>query len=232
MEGGPVSNPVQVVVAIDGPSGSGKSSVSRELARRLKLGYLDTGAMYRAVTWWAMNNHVDWDEPEAVVDAARHAPVVISTDPDYQVVKVGDTDVTDAIRTPEVTARVSNVATVPAAREILVQRQRSIIADSGRRIVAEGRDITTVVAPDADVRILMVANEQARMNRRNAQLGGQHDVQALHAQVIERDAKDSTVVNFSTAADGVVTVDNSELSFEQTVQVVVDITVQAVPGVL
>ncbi|MDO5619456.1 MAG: (d)CMP kinase [Kocuria sp.] len=221
--------PTQVVVAIDGPSGSGKSSVSKEIARRLDLGYLDTGAMYRAVTWWAMTEGTDWEDGGAVVVAAQEAPVEISTDPDRQFVQVGATDVTAAIRTPEVTSHVSAVATVPAAREVLVARQRQIIADSGRRIVAEGRDITTVVAPDAEVRILLVANEQARMNRRGAQLGGSQDAESLRAQVVGRDAKDSTVVNFSTAADGVITLDNSELNLEQTVQAVLDLIFRAVP---
>lgn len=222
--------PVQVVVAIDGPSGSGKSSVSKQIARDLGLGYLDTGAMYRAVTWWAMQKAVDFTDPDAVVAAAAQAPVEISTDPDHQVVHVGGTDITEAIRTPEVTSNVSSVATVPPAREVLVQRQRQIIAESGRRIVAEGRDITTVVAPDAEVRILLVANEQARMNRRGAQLGGSQDADALRAQVVGRDAKDSTVVNFSTAADGVITLDNSDLDLEQTVQAVMDLIQHQVPG--
>lgn len=229
MEGGPVTDQVRVVVAIDGPSGSGKSSVSKEIARRLNLGYLDTGAMYRAVTWWAMHEGIDWNDTGAVVDAARNAPVEITTDPDTQRVRVGFMDVTDEIRTPEVTSHVSSVATVPAAREVLVQRQREIIEESGRGIVAEGRDITTVVAPDADVRILLVASEQARMNRRGAQLGGSQNAEALKAQVVGRDAKDSTVVNFSTAADGVLTLDNSELSLEQSVQAVMDLVLRAVP---
>ncbi|ROZ64061.1 (d)CMP kinase [Kocuria soli] len=229
MEGGPVTDPVQVVVAIDGPSGSGKSTVSKEIARRLDLGYLDTGAMYRAVAWWALDQGVDLSNPAAVVDAARNAPVEISTDPDRQTVRVGETDVTEAIRTPEVTSHVSSVATVPAAREVLVDRQRQVIEDSGRRIVAEGRDITTVVAPDAEVRILLVASEQARMNRRGAQLGGSQNADALRQQVVGRDAKDSTVVNFSTAADGVTTLDNSELNLEQSVQAVMDLVLRAVP---
>ncbi|MDO4254879.1 MAG: (d)CMP kinase [Kocuria sp.] len=223
-----MTDPVQVVVAIDGPSGSGKSSVSREVARRLTVGYLDTGAMYRAVTWWAMQTGVEWEDAQALTEAARTAPVEISTDPDHHRVYVGDTDVTEAIRTPDVTSKVSAVATVPAVREILVDKQRQIIKDAGRRIVAEGRDITTVVAPDAEVRILLVANEQARMSRRSAQLGGNHDAATLRAQVVGRDVQDSTVVNFSTAADGVITLDNSELTLEQTVQAVLDIVVRSV----
>lgn len=225
-----MTDQVQVVVAIDGPSGSGKSTVAKQIARRLGLGYLDTGAMYRAVAWWAMQQDVDWADTQAVVSAAKEAPVEISTDPDQQFIRVGDTDVTAAIRTPEVTSHVSSVATVPAAREVLVARQRGIIADSGRRMVAEGRDITTVVAPDAEVRILMVASEEARMQRRGAQLGGSQDAQALRAQVVGRDAKDSTVVNFSTAADGVITLDNSDLNLEQSVQAVMDLVLRAVPG--
>ncbi len=224
-----MTDQVQVLVAIDGPSGSGKSTVAKEIARRLDLGYLDTGAMYRAVAWWAMQQNVDWADTHAVVAAAQDAPVEISTDPDRQFVRVGDTNVTEAIRTPEVTSHVSSVATVPAAREVLVARQRGIIADSGRRMVAEGRDITTVVAPDAEVRILMVASEEARMQRRGAQLGGSQNAEALRAQVVGRDAKDSTVVNFSTAADGVITLDNSDLNLEQSVQAVMDLVLRAVP---
>ncbi len=223
------SGTAQAVVAIDGPSGSGKSTVSKELARRLDLGYLDTGAMYRAVAWWAVHQDIDLNDGEAVVEAARTAPISISTDPDQQQVSVDGVDVTSAIRSPEVTSTVSSVSTIPAAREILVQRQRGIIEDSGRRIVAEGRDITTVVAPDADVRVLLTASEEARLSRRGAQLGRSQSKEALAAQVTGRDAKDSKLVNFTDAADGVTHLDSSELSLEQTVTAVLDLVLRAVP---
>lgn len=219
----------QAVVAIDGPSGSGKSTVSKEIARRLDLGYLDTGAMYRAVAWWAVHSGIDLSDGDAVVEAARTAPIEVSTDPDQQQVRVDGQDVTAAIRSSEVTGAVSSVSTIPAAREILVQRQREMIEASGRRIVAEGRDITTVVAPDADVRVLLTASEAARLSRRGAQLGSSQSKEALAAQVTGRDAKDSKLVNFTDAADGVTPLDSSELSIEQTVTAVMDLVLRAVP---
>lgn len=219
----------QAVVAIDGPSGSGKSTVSKEIARRLDLGYLDTGAMYRAVAWWAVHSGIDLSDGDAVVEAARTAPIEVSTDPDQQQVRVDGQDVTAAIRSTEVTGAVSSVSTIPAAREILVRRQREMIEASGRRIVAEGRDITTVVAPDADVRVLLTASEAARLSRRGAQLGSSQSKEALAAQVTGRDAKDSKLVNFTDAADGVTHLDSSELSIEQTVTAVMDLVLRAVP---
>jgi cytidylate kinase len=128
-----------------------------------------------------------------------------------------------------VTGAVSSVSTIPAAREILVRRQREMIEASGRRIVAEGRDITTVVAPDADVRVLLTASEAARLSRRGAQLGSSQSKEALAAQVTGRDAKDSKLVNFTDAADGVTHLDSSELSIEQTVTAVMDLVLRAVP---
>ena len=154
-----------MIIAIDGPSGSGKSSVSRTVASRLGVGYLDTGAMYRALTWWCLDQGIDLDDRDAVTDAAGDYPLAIGTDPEDPVVQVGDTDVTRAIRTPEVTAAVTKVATNTDVRPILQQAQRDLmaaIAEDTGGCVAEGRDITTVVAPDAHVRILLTASEEAR----------------------------------------------------------------------
>ena len=209
----------KIVVAVDGPSGSGKSSVSKEAARRLEAAYLDTGAMYRAVTWHALDAGTDLTDADAVAAAVKAADLFISTDPDLELVKIHGTDVTEAIREPFVSEAVSAVATNLEARKELVARQRAIIAEHAR-IVAEGRDITTVVAPDADARILLTASEEARLRRRGIQLGGTQSAAELEAQVLARDAKDSTVVNFQVAADGVATVDSSDLDFEQTVEAV------------
>jgi CMP/dCMP kinase len=209
-----------LVVAIDGPSGSGKSSVSRETARRLHAAYLDTGAMYRAVTWHCLDTGVDLQEAASVEKASREVDLKISTDPDHELVSVDGTDVTLAIREPSISSAVSAVATTLGARAELIRRQQQIIADSGRRIVAEGRDITTVVAPDAEARILLTASEEARLRRRGIQLGGTQSDAQLQEQVLTRDAKDSTVVNFHEAADGVFTVDSSDLDFEETVEAV------------
>ncbi|MFW6188351.1 MAG: (d)CMP kinase [Actinomycetota bacterium] len=223
--GAPAGRPL--VVAIDGPSGSGKSSVSKEVARRFGLAYLDTGAMYRALTWWCLERGVDLADAAAVVEAARGLPLEQGTDPDREQVLVDGTDVGAEIRGARVTGAVSAVAGHPAVRAVLVARQQELIAASGRRIVAEGRDITTVVAPDADARILLTADERARLARRGLQNGGADDAEQLRAQVVGRDALDSTVVNFTEAADGVVTVDSSELTVEQTVQAVIDVVVRA-----
>lgn len=212
-----------LVVAIDGPSGSGKSSISREAARRLRAAYLDTGAMYRAVTLYCMEAGIDLTDAAAVEAAARAADIDLSTSPDAEWVRVSGRDVTDAIREPNVSSSVSAVATTLGARAELVRRQQQMIADSGLRIVAEGRDITTVVAPRAEVRILLTASEEARLRRRGVQLGGTQSAAQLKEQVLTRDAKDSTVVNFQQAADGVVTIDSSDLDFEQTVQAVLDV---------
>nr|WP_245192434.1 (d)CMP kinase [Arthrobacter pigmenti] len=212
-----------LVVAIDGPSGSGKSSVSRETARRLHAAYLDTGAMYRAVTLHCLEKGIDFADAGAVERAARELDLVISTRPDTESVLVSGIDVTDAIREPHVSKAVSAVATTLGARSELIRRQRQIIADSHHRIVVEGRDITTVVAPEAEVRILLTASEEARLRRRGVQLGGTQTAAQLKQQVLVRDAKDSSVVNFQQAADGVVTVDSSDLDFEQTVTAVLEV---------
>jgi CMP/dCMP kinase len=208
-----------LVVAIDGPSGSGKSSVSREAARRLGASYLDTGAMYRAVTWHCLDAGTDLHDAAAVAAAVRAADLYLSTDPDHEEVRIHGSDVTEAIREPFVSEAVSAVAGNLEVRAELVRRQREAIA-AHPRIVAEGRDITTVVAPDATARILLTASEEARLRRRGLQLGGTQSAEALHRQVVARDAKDSAVTSFHTAQDGVVTVDSSELDFEQTVEAV------------
>lgn len=212
-----------LVVAIDGPSGSGKSSVSREVARRLRAAYLDTGAMYRAVTLHCLTEEVDLADRAAVEAAAREVELFISTTPDTESVTVAGVDVTEAIREPRVSSAVSAVATTLGARAELIRRQRALIAGAGHRIVAEGRDITTVVAPDAEVRILLTASEESRLRRRGDQLGGTQTEAQLRRQVTERDAKDSTVVEFRQAADGVVTLDSSDLDLEQTVDAVLEI---------
>lgn len=179
--------------------------------------------MYRAVTLYCMEAGIDLEDAVAVEAAARAADIELSTSPDAEFVRVSGRDVTDAIREPIVSSSVSAVATTLGARAELVRRQQQLIKDSGLRIVAEGRDITTVVAPRAEVRILLTASEEARLRRRGVQLGGTQSAAQLKEQVITRDAKDSAVVNFQQAADGVVTIDSSDLDFEETVQAVLDV---------
>ena len=217
------------VVAIDGPSGSGKSSVSKQVARQLGFAFLDTGAMYRALTWWCLHEGVDLTDPQAITAAARAFPLAIGTDPDAPTVSVGGMDVGRAIRETRISTNVSAVATVIPVREILRVLQRRLISEAGRAqggVVAEGRDITTVVAPDAQVRILLTASEEARLARRSKELHGAADetaVAATRSQIIDRDKADSTVSEFTVAADGVTTLDTSHLDFDGSVAAVLQI---------
>lgn len=213
------------VVAIDGPSGSGKSTISRRVAEQLGMAYLDTGAMYRAAAWWCVRGGIDLSDAAAVTAAVRALPLQMGTDPGDPGIAVGGEDVSVVIRSTEISTVVSAVATNLDVRAELRHRQREIIAAARSEggIVAEGRDITTVVAPDADVRILLMASEEARLARRAREIHGADDEHALAAtrdQVVRRDADDSTVSSFHVAADGVVTVDSSEMSLEETVEAV------------
>lgn len=214
-----------LVIAIDGASGSGKSSTARGVANRLGLAYLDTGAMYRAVTVAYLDAGVDAADPDAISDAVAAADIAISTDPTDQWIRVNGRDVTDEIRSQRISSNVSTVAVIPACRENLVARQRAIIEAAANGIVAEGRDITTVVAPDADVRLLLSADPEIRMARRKLDHGGAIDDAALRDQILRRDADDSTLVNFTTAADGVVSLDGSLLSLDQVIDAVVELAV-------
>ncbi|UOQ89497.1 (d)CMP kinase [Agromyces endophyticus] len=212
---------IPVVVAVDGPAGSGKSSVSKAVAKRLSYGFLDTGAAYRALAWHVEASAVDTDDADSVVSCLPSFDYRIGTDPAGYRVHVGDTDVTEAIRDPEISAVVSRVARVPEVRTHLIELFRSIMAAERRPgIVVEGRDITTVVAPDAPVRILLTASEEVRMARRAAELAGS-SVAVVGEAMRKRDAADSKVVEFMTAAEGVTTVDSSDLDFEQTVDAVI-----------
>lgn len=210
----------RLIVAVDGPSGSGKSSVCRAAAKTVGAAYLDTGAMYRAATWYCLDQDVDLDDEGAVALAVESLPLCISTDPDHQVITVGETDVTAEIREARISEKVSEVATNRRARSLLIAAQRQLIDDAGF-VVAEGRDITSVVAPDAQVRVLLTASAEARLRRRGLQMGGTQSEQDLKVQVLERDKKDSAASNFTEAADGVAVLDSSDLTFEETVEALV-----------
>lgn len=219
-----------VVVAVDGPAGSGKSSVSKQVARRLGFGFLDTGAAYRALTWLALERGIDTSDSTAVLDVMGDFDYSISLDPDSFWVRVGGVDVTDAIRQPRVTESVSGVARVPAVRQSVNMLFRSMVAASDRPgVVIEGRDITTVVAPDAPVRILLTAAPEVRAARRSAELAGE-DAAAVANALRRRDAADSTVVDFLTAAPGVEVVDSTDLDFDQTVDAVIGVIRTKVPA--
>ena len=227
-----------IVVAIDGPSGSGKSTVSRRVAAGLGLAYLDTGAMYRAAAWWCERRGVDLSDAAAVAGAVRAMPLDMGLDPRSPGVICDGVDIAAAIREPHIAAVVSTVATNLEVRTELARLQRAIIraeadgaagADGdgagpfsgGAGIVAEGRDITTVIAPDADVRLLLTASEQARLSRRAADLeaaGKSVDAAALRDQVVRRDRDDATVSQFLTAPEGVTLLDTSDMGLEETVK--------------
>lgn len=177
------------VVAVDGPSGSGKSTVSRRLAEALGAAYLDTGAMYRAVTWAVLDAGVDPSDAAAVAAVCARVRLEIGTDPGKQHVRVDGVAVEGPIRGVEVTAAVSAVSAVPAVRAALVARQREIIAAAGR-IVVEGRDIGTVVAPDADLKVYLTASVDERARRRSDE--NRVDVDTTAADLRRRDKLDST----------------------------------------
>lgn len=221
----------RVSVAVDGPAGSGKSSVSRAAARELGFDFQDTGAAYRALAWLALSRGVDVDRDDEIIGLLPDFDFEIGVDPDNYFVRVGDSTVTDAIRDPAVSAVVSAVARIPEVRQHLTELFRQRIAEGTRQgIITEGRDITTIVAPDAAVRVLLTASAAARAARRAAELvsssSGSSSAEssstaAIGKQLSARDAKDLAVVDFMNAADGVTTLDSTELNFAETVAALV-----------
>jgi cytidylate kinase len=225
-----------IVVAVDGPSGSGKSSVSRGTARRLGLRYLDTGAQYRAMTWWMLRNDVDVTNPQAVAAASARPKIVSGTDPDSPAITVDGEDVSAEIRTSEVTAAVSAVAGVQPVRDRLIALQRQIIAAAlaeSAGVVAEGRDIADVVYPAADSKIYLTASPEARAARRNAELSVGSAVgsrRSTHvtaagtlADLARRDAEDAKTTRPLEAAPGAIVVDATHLTLLQVVDQVVEL---------
>ena len=213
------ANPVAIVVAIDGPSGSGKSSTSRGVAARLGLRYLDTGAMFRAMTWWMLEAGVDVHDPEAVAARVDEADLVSGTDPLAPTITVDGTDVGAAIRTEAVTGAVSPVSTVPAVRARLLQLQRDAIGEGG--IVVEGRDIGSVVCPDAPVKVYLTADPAARALRRAAEEGGS-DLSATEASLLARDQIDSSRATAPLVMpDGAVHIDTTPYTLDQVIDQVV-----------
>ncbi|MBQ0850096.1 (d)CMP kinase [Streptomyces sp. NPDC057620] len=210
-----------VIVAIDGPSGTGKSSTSKAVAAQLGLSYLDTGAQYRAITWWMVNNGIDVADPSSVADAAGKPDIVSGTDPSAPGITVDGTDVAGPIRTQEVTSKVSAVSAVPEVRARITELQRSIASAAGQGIVVEGRDIGTTVLPDADLKIFLTASPEARAARRSGELKGA-DVAATREALIKRDTADSTrkTSPLAKAADAV-EVDTSDLTLQQVIECVV-----------
>jgi cytidylate kinase len=211
-----------VIVAIDGPSGTGKSSTSRAVAEKLGLRYLDTGAQYRAITWWMLSNGVDVNDPVAVADQAGKPSIVSGTDPLAPAITVDGLDAAAPIRTHEVTAAVSAVSAVPEVRTRLVELQRAAAAAAPEGIVVEGRDIGTTVLPGATVKIFLTASAEARAARRSGELNGAVTVADTQAALIRRDTLDSsrTTSPLAKAADAV-EVDTTELTLTQVIECIV-----------
>lgn len=208
------------VVAVDGPSGSGKSSTSRGVARRLGFDYLDTGAMYRAMTWALLQRGVDLSDANAVATAARRVLLRSGTSPENPTIEADGTDVAEAIRTPAVTGSVSIVAAVPAVRFMLVRLQRQAIDRSTGGIVVEGRDIGTTVAPDAPVKVFLVADAEARAQRRAAELGG--DAEFTETELVRRDQLDSSRTTSPLAkAKDAIEIDGTAMTLDEVVDTVV-----------
>lgn len=205
-----------LVIAVDGPSGSGKSSAARQVASTLGLRYLDTGSMYRALTLWLLRRQVDLSDPDAVSARLDEPDIAVVTDPAAPRILLDGSDVGGAIRTREVSNAVSAVAAIPHVRRVLVAMQQEIISEvvaAGAGIVAEGRDIGTVVAPHAQVKVYLTASDQARAERRSAELAADPaaTVVTIRREQARRDRKDSTQM---VMADDAVAIDTTVLGLD------------------
>lgn len=210
-----------VIVAIDGPSGTGKSSTSKAVAAQLGLSYLDTGAQYRAITWWMVNNGIDIDDPSAVAAVAGKPEIVSGTDPESPTITVDGVDVAGPIREQDVTSKVSAVSAVPEVRTRITELQRTIASAAVTGIVVEGRDIGTTVLPGADLKIFLTASAEARAARRSGELKGA-DLHTTREALIKRDAADSGRKTSPLAKAGdAVEVDTTELTLQQVIECVV-----------
>ena len=222
-----------LLLAIDGPSGTGKSTVSRAVAEHLGAKYLDTGAMYRVATLWVLRQGIDPADSDAVAAATADLPLAVSDDPRSTEVLLDGEDVSGEIRGPEVTQNVSAVSAIPAVRENLVDLQRRLAADAGRCVV-EGRDIGTVVLPDVPAKVFMTAAAEVRARRRHAQdiaAGRDADYDEVLADVIRRDELDSSrATSPLRPADDAVVLDTSELDVEEVIDHILDVVEAAYPG--
>ena len=211
------------MIAVDGPAGAGKSSAARGVATKLGLRYMDTGAMYRALTWWLITQHLDVTDPAVVAAHARQPVIEVGTDPGRPAIAVNGADVSGAIRSRAVSNAVSAVASVPEVRAHLIAQQQDILARAcaaGQGIVAEGRDIGTVVAPQAVVKVFLTASEEARASRRSADLaadpGATPDVTRNENKRRDRADAPQTVM-----ADDAIAVDSTVLSLDEVIGLIV-----------
>jgi CMP/dCMP kinase len=221
----------RLVIAVDGPAGSGKSSAARGVARALGLRYLDTGAMYRALTWWLQSRGLDTSDPAAVAEHAREPVITVGTDPAAPAIAVDGADVSGPIRTREVSNAVSAVASVPQVREHLIAMQREIIAHGsspGGGIVAEGRDIGTVVAPQAALKVFLTASADARANRRSADLADPGATAELTRD--EQQRRDRADAPQTAVAADAVQIDSTGLSLAEVVDMIAGLARDRLPG--
>ena len=214
-------------MAVDGPSGAGKSSASRGVARALGLRYLDTGAMYRALTWWFMTVGTDTADAALVAARAAEPSIEVSTEPDDPWTRVNGRDVSAEIRTKEVSAEVSTVARVPAVREHLIAQQRAIIAAAEPGVVAEGRDIGTVVAPAAQLKVFLTADPGARARRRAAEVSA--DAVETEAAQARRDRLDAA--QSEKAADALL-IDATDLTLDEVIEKITRLARERAAGLL
>ena len=220
-----------IVVAMDGTAGSGKSSASRGVATALGLRYLDTGAMYRAMTWQMLLDGVDVQDADAVAGRAETVVIESGTDPRRPTIRLGGSDVSREIRSGEVNATVSPVSAVPRVRELLVDQQRRIIGAGG--IVVEGRDIGTVVAPEAALKVYLSADPSARAKRRAAELAAdqKRDLEHVEQTLVRRDAYDSSRATAPlAAADDAVLLDTTDLTLDEVIARIVELARSRVPA--
>jgi CMP/dCMP kinase len=220
-----------IVVAMDGTAGSGKSSASRGVATALGLRYLDTGAMYRAMTWQMLLDGVDVQDADAVARRAETVVIESGTDPRRPTIRLGGSDVSREIRSGEVNATVSPVSAVPRVRELLVDQQRRIIGAGG--VVVEGRDIGTVVAPEAALKVYLSADPSARAKRRAAELAAdqKRDLEHVEQTLVRRDAYDSSRATAPlAAADDAVLLDTTDLTLDEVIARIVELARSRVPA--
>ncbi len=207
-----------IVIAIDGPAGAGKSTIAKALAAKLRVRYLDTGAMYRAVTFAAMNSGIDLSNQDLVAELTRESKMLLTD----ETVVINGLDATSAIRSSDVTAAVSAVAANSEVRTELRERQRQWIADHNGGVV-EGRDIGSVVFPDATLKVYLTASPTVRAERRVAQSGG--NVEEIAAAIASRDLQDSSRSDSPlTQADDAITIDTSDRSIDEVVAQLVEMT--------
>ena len=205
-----------MVVAVDGPSGSGKSSISKKSAEQMGLSFLDTGAMYRALTWFCLKNKLDLEDQIQPKLIKEYFDLWISIDPTVEKVVVNNEDITREIREDLVTTNVSKYAAMSKVREFLVKKQRELVELAGQRIVVEGRDIGSVVLPDADFKIYITASDEARAKRRAVQTNSDEKL-VLEAQKIRDSLDKNRSVSPLIIPENAVVLDNSSLDFDQSV---------------